>query len=263
MATNGWNKTGIEGKAWRSILFVITTLYISVCLLTSACSAQRMIETAAEPAIAPAVAPAIAPAAVENKQLLVSWAYGAYVPKDVPLLPMTPDNRRRLFERQSYTTPGIYLKSGFLGLLDQAKGDPAEWGGGMQGYGQRVASRYGQILVQNSLSSVGNALLQYDPRYDRCRCSGLWPRTRHAFLRNFVTYNRTEQELRPQFALYGAAFGAGMISSTWKPRAEVWEQGAHGVLTQALFGLLTNWVGEFSPEISRVLHGRSIHRPEN
>lgn len=248
------NKTRMEERVRRTIFFVLTTFYISVCLLTSACSAQRIIETAA--------APAIAPAAAGNNQLLVSCVYGAYVPKEVAPVSMTLKNRLKLFERQSFTTPGIYFKSSFLGLLDQAKGDPAEWGGGMQGYGLRVASNYGQTLVQNGLSTAGNALLQYEPRYDRCRCSGLWPRTRHAFLRDFVTYNKTEQELRPQLSLYGAAFGAGMISSAWKPRADVWEQGSRGVLTQVAFGLLSNWVAEFSPEISRVLHGKRLHSQE-
>lgn len=250
MATNESNKTGVESKARCNVFFVLGALYISVCLLSSICSAQQTIESAA------------VPAAVENKQLLVNCVYGAYVPKEVAPDSMTLKNRLMLFERQSFTTPGIYIKSSFLSLLDQAKGDPAEWGGGMQGYGQRVASNYGQILVQNSLSTAGNALLQYEPRYDRCRCSGLWPRTRHAFLRNFFTYNKTEQELRPQVALYGAAFASGMISSTWKPQAEAWEQGAHGMLTQAGFGLLTNWVAEFSPEITRVLHGKRLHSTE-
>ncbi len=36
---------------------------------------------------------------------------------------------------------------------------------------------------------------------------------RHAIVRNFVTYNRTEREHRPQIALYAGAMGAGMVSS--------------------------------------------------
>jgi hypothetical protein len=243
MATDQSNKIGTESKV--RCVFLLATVYISVCLLTSVCSAQQT-----------------EPAAVENEQLQVNWAYGAYVPKDIPLTPMTPENRIVLFERQSFTTPGIYIKSSFLGLEDQAKGYPEEWGGGMKGYGRRVTSRYSQILIQSSLSATGNALLQYEPRYDSCHCSGFWPRTRHAFMRNFLTYNRTEQELRPQFALYGAAFASGMISSAWKPRTEVWDQGAHGVLTQAAFGLLSNWIGEFSPEIKRALHRKSHPVPK-
>jgi hypothetical protein len=64
-----------------------------------------------------------------------------------------------------------------------------------------------------------------------------------------MTYNRTEKELRPQFALYGAALAAGMLSSVWKPQGKLWTDGYQGVLTQGGFGMLSNWVGEFAPEI--------------
>jgi len=241
-------KVGIVGKVRCTVFLLFAMFYVSSGFLTSVCSAQQTNELIPD---------------TENKQLLVNWLYGAYVPKDVPLTPMTLQNRLKLYERQTLTTPGIYLKSGFLGVLDQSKGDPEEWSGGMEGYGRRVASSYGQSFIQNSLSTTGNALLQYEPRYDRCRCSGVWHRTRHAFMRNFLTYNKSEEELRPQFALYGAAFASGMISSTWKPKGEVWEQGSRGMLTQAEFGLVSNWVGEFAPEITRVLRRNHSHSPQN
>jgi hypothetical protein len=72
-------------------------------------------------------------------------------------------------------------------------------------------------------------------------------------MRNFLTYDHTEQELHPQFALYAAALGAGMLSSGWKPKHQLWTTGYHSVLTQAGFGMLSNWVGEFAPEIGRKL----------
>jgi hypothetical protein len=72
-------------------------------------------------------------------------------------------------------------------------------------------------------------------------------------IRNFLTYNQTEKELRPQFALYGGALGAGMMSSLWQPQDKLWKDGYDGVLTQAAFGMLSNWVGEFAPEIRRKL----------
>lgn len=190
------------------------------------------------------------------EQLNVNWLYGAYVPKEAPLLPLNAYRRYRLFMRQTFTTPGIYLKSDFLGLLDQARGQPYEWGGGMEGYGRRVGSEYARTAIQNVFSTAGNFALRYEPRYDRCHCIGLGPRTRHALMRNFLTYNRTETELRPQFALYGAALGAGMLSSTWQPRGRMWHEGYEGVLTQAAFGMLSNWVGEFAPEIRGQLEQR-------
>jgi len=228
--------------------FLCATLSLAACLLTPVCLAQQTPE---------------APALGQESQLQVNWFYGAYVPTDVPLLPMTPGTRWKLYDRQSFTTPGIYAKSGFIALLDQARGTPQEWGGGMAGYGRRAAAGYGQFFMQNSLSASGNALLQYEPRYDRCHCSGLWPRTWHAVMRNFVTYNKTEAELRPQFALYGAAFASGMITSTWRPGTEAWKQGGTGVLTQAGFGVLSQWVGEFAPEITRVLNEKRLRKPQD
>jgi hypothetical protein len=201
--------------------------------------------------------------ASETEKLPVNWLYGPYVPKEAPLTAMSLKSRERLYERQTFTTPGIYVRSGFLGLIDQAEGNPKQWGGGMGGYGQRFASLYGRYLIQNSLSAPGNALLQYEPRYDRCRCSGVWPRTRHALLRNFLTYNKTEKELRPQIALYGAAFAAGAISSTWRPQSGALSQGYGNMLTQAEFGLLSNWIGEFAPDIMRTINRKRSHRSGN
>jgi len=198
---------------------------------------------------------------VENKdlrpanreQLNVNWLYGAYVPKDAPLEPLTGRQRQKLFRRQTFTTPGIYLKSGLLALIDQAKSTPYEWGGGFDGYGRRLISNYGRSAIQNVFSTAGNAALQYEPRYDRCHCEGFGARSKHALLRNFLTYNRTEREWRPQVALYGAALGAGMLSSVWTPGDKLWFNGYSGVLTQAAFGMMSNWVGEFAPEIRRKL----------
>jgi hypothetical protein len=187
----------------------------------------------------------------------VNWLYGAYVPKDIPLKPLTGRQRFKLYVAQSFTTPGIYVKSTIFSLGDQITNSPPEWGGGIGGYGRRFGSRYGQSLIQNTFSSTGNALLGYEPRYDRCRCVGFWPRTRHAFMRNFVTYNRTERQFRPQFALYAGALGSGAISSLWFPsKPNAWVEGYQAMIMQAGWGLATNWVGEFAPDIVRILKGR-------
>jgi len=196
-----------------------------------------------------------------QEQLNVNWLYGAYVPKEAPLVSLTGHQREKLFVRQTFTTPGIYVKSAFLSLINQASGTPYEWGGGFEGYGRRAASIYARSSIQNVFSTVGNAALQYEPRYDRCRCVGLGPRTKHALLRNFMTYNQTQEALRPQFALYGAALGAGMLSSVWKPQGKLWAEGYHGVLTQVGFGMLSNWIGEFAPEIRRKLKLQSLAEP--
>ena len=225
-------------------------------VLTPAAGAQQQFESGGTPVVDPA-------SKQKTEQLNVNWLYGAYVPKEAPLRPLTSYQRYRLFVRQTFTTPGIYIKSNFLGLLDQARGQPYEWGGGMEGYGRRVASEYARTGIQNVFSTAGNFALRYEPRYDRCHCAGLGPRTKHALIRNFLTFNRNEREFRPQFALYGAALGAGMLSSTWQPHASMWHEGNEGVLTQAAFGMLSNWVGEFAPEIRSQLEQRTSHIRRN
>jgi len=191
-----------------------------------------------------------------EQPLKVNFIYGAYVPKEAPLVSLTGHQRAHLSVLQTFTTPGIYVKTTFLALMNQAAGTPYEWGGGVEGFGRRAASSYARSSIQNVFSTVGNAALQYEPRYDRCRCAGFGPRTRHALMRNFVTYNKTEKELRPQFALYGAAFGAGMLSSLWMPNSQLWKDGLRGVESQIGLGMVSNWIAEFAPEIERGLKRR-------
>ena len=193
-------------------------------------------------------------------KLDVNWLYGAFVPKGVPLEPLTGKQRWKLYLRESFTTPGIYFKTVLFTAGDQITNSPSEWGRNWGGFGRRLASREGQFVIQNSFSSLGDALLQYEPRYNRCNCSGFWPRTRHAIVRNFVTYNKTELALRPQFASYGAALGAGMIKSLWTPGQSAWSSGYHGMITQVWIGAGSNWIGEFAPEINRIIRKK---KPKN
>jgi len=192
-----------------------------------------------------------------SKELQVNWLYGAFVPKDVPLTSLTNSQRGKLYLRQTYIGYGPYLKTAFFAVGDQITNSPPEWGSGINGFGKRVVSRFGTFTIQNTFSAAGNLLLRYEPRYDRCRCSGVGPRVRHAFVRNFVTYNRTEIERRPQIALYAGAMGAGMISSIWQPEAPAaWRVGYQSMITQAAFGSFANLAAEFAPEITRVLRIR-------
>ena len=189
-----------------------------------------------------------------DSQLKVNWLYGAYVDKDAPLESLTSRQRFKLFLRQSFTTPGVYVKTALFSIGDQINDSPPLWGTGFGGYARRVGSRHGQFVIQNSLTALGNGVLGFEPRYNRCLCSGFWSRTRHAVVRNFVTYDRTETALRPQIALYAGAFGAGVIGGTWKPdNRDLLAEGYRGVITQAAFGILAHWVGEFAPDIKRVL----------
>ena len=195
----------------------------------------------------------VEPATTQN-QLAVNWLYGAYIPKDAPIVTLDGNERYRLFIRQSFTTPGIYIKTGFFAIHDQVRDSPPEWEDGFEGFAKRLGTRQTQFLLQNSFTSLGNAMVGWEPRYDRCKCAGFWPRTRHAIARNFVTYDRTEKHLRPQLMPYVGSFGAGVITATWQPgNPDYLVKGYQSAVTQAWVGSLINVLGEFAPEITRKL----------
>lgn len=182
------------------------------------------------------------------------WLTGVYVEAGRPLVAVSAEQRRQIYLEQTLTTPGAYLKRMFAAGIDQARGVPWQWDDGWGGYAERLASREGQFITANTLAYLGNSALKYEPRYDQCRCRGFWPRTRHAILRNFVTYNQSEQELRPQWGLYGGSFGGGLVSSVWKPHPRnALADGGWAVLGQAGYGSLLNIFIEFSTDINRKL----------
>jgi len=184
------------------------------------------------------------------ERLPIEWIIGPYIPSQETLRPLSNKERGEIYLKQTFLTAGSYVARGFSAGLDQARGAPHEWGGGFEGYGRRYAARYGEFVVQNSIFSGGNALLGYEARYDFCRCDGFWPRTRHAISRNFVAYNRTERELRPQVPMYAAAFVAGALYSAWLPgKQNAWGGGALSIVSQAGIGSGYNFVSEFSLDI--------------
>ena len=191
-----------------------------------------------------------------NTTLPVNWVYGAYIPKDAPIVPLTGQERFKLYLRQTYTTPGIYVKTGFFAIHDQAKETEPEWGDGFSGFAKRVGSLHAGNIIQYSLTAVGNAAVGFEPRYDRCRCAGAWPRIRHAVVRNFITYGGgDDKKIRPQIMSYAAAFGAGVTVASWEPNyPSVLPKGYQSVVTQAWVGVVVDALAEFAPDIKRVLH---------
>jgi len=180
------------------------------------------------------------------------WIAGVYVGRNRTLVTPTAEEREEIYLRQTLTTPEAYMKRAFAALIDQARGTPYQWDDGWGGYAERFASREGQFIAANSLAAWGNAKLGYEVRYDQCKCSGLRRRTWHAFFRNLMTYDRSEEHLRPQWALYGGAFGGGMISTAWKPGSHnPFAEGAQAAVEQVGWGTLLNFVTEFSWEINR------------
>ncbi len=196
-------------------------------------------------------------ALVEAREWEMNWLTGPYSGRQRPLVPLTNHQRERIYLQQTFTTPSPYLKRMIVAGFDQWRESPLQWGDGWGAYGERFASREGQFITANTLTALGNAALKYEPMYDQCQCSGLWSRTRHAIVRNFITYNSSEEQLRPQWALYGGAFAGGLVSATWRPSTHsLLTNGVFAMVGQAGYGSLLNFFIEFAGDINRRLGGR-------
>jgi hypothetical protein len=97
-----------------------------------------------------------------------------------------------VYSTEFYNSRHLCFKTGFFAVHDQVRNSPPEWEDGFEGFAKRVGTRQTQFLLQNSFTSLGNAMVGWEPRYDRCKCEEFWLRTRHAIVRNFVTYDRSE-----------------------------------------------------------------------
>jgi len=200
----------------------------------------------------------------EGKQINVNWLYGSYVPKDVPLVPLTPHQRFQLYLHQTYITYGIYIKTVFFALEGQIKGTPPEWDGGASGFGKRALSYQGQFIIQNTISSAGNAYVGWEPRYERCRCDGIKSRTWHAVKRNFVTYNSSDSSLRPQLMPYaGAAGGAAIAAVAWLPgNLNPGIKAYQAAITQIFVGVGVNLLAEYAEDAMRLI-GKDKNKKKN
>ena len=225
-------------------LLATRTSIFALLLLVPSCVGQ-------EPPSAPAT-----PVPSVNTTLPVNWVYGPYIPKDAPIVPLTGKQRFNLYLRQTYTTPGIYVKTGLFAIHDQVEETQPEWGDGISGFAKRVGSLQAGNIIQNSLTALGNAAVGFEPRYDRCRCEGAWPRIRHAVVRNFITYGGGDDKaIRPQIMSYAAAFGAGVTVGSWEPNTpSALTKGYQSVVTQAWVGVVVDALAEFAPDIKRMLH---------
>lgn len=94
----------------------------------------------------------------EAQELPVNWLYGAYLPKEAPLAPLSNADRWHLYVRQSFTTPGIYIKTALFTIRDQVQVAPPGWSQDGEGFVKRAGTRYAQFLIQNSVTAVGNAM---------------------------------------------------------------------------------------------------------
>jgi hypothetical protein len=171
-------------------------------------------------------------------------------------VPLTGKERRQMYLSQTYTSVGAWFGPVTSSLIDQVNSQPPEWGGGIEGYGKRLASRFGTGVVQSTVQAIGCAALRQDPRYVRSPDTGAWHRIGHAFLFTILTKNN-DGNTRLGIATLGSYYVAGMVSQSWMPsRFTALGDGVRDGNRQVIISVLLNNVQEFWPEIRRFVFRR-------
>jgi hypothetical protein len=131
--------------------------------------------------------------------------------------------------------------------------DPEEWGGNMDAYGKRFASRMGRLAVRQGVQLATDVAFGLEPRYDRCDCVGFWGRTGHAWRRVVISRRDNGEDI---FAItnFAGAYIPPLITDQWYPASKntwghKWQSGTEFLAWRGV----TNMVREFWPEISRKL----------
>ena len=111
-----------------------------------------------------------------------------------------------------------YPSNGFMAPGNHpAHGDVPEWGEGAQGYAKRYADRFGQGLVGTTSRYALGEILREDVTYHRCQCTGLLPRTAHAFLGAYTAHTRNGRAV-PSLPAVASPFIASEVAvAAWYP----------------------------------------------
>ncbi len=171
--------------------------------------------------------------------------------------PLTRRQRWDYYVNQNFTSVGSYFGPVLSSIIDQSNGQPPEWGGGMGGYGKRLASRFGTGVIQGSVQSAGTTILKQDPRYIRSSDQRILRRIGHAFIYTIITYNDSGQN-RLAIATLGSYYASSMLTNYWYPgRYTALGDGVRDGNRQVILAGLLNQFQEFWPEIRRYVLRRN------
>ena len=175
----------------------------------------------------------------------------------IPAERLTFDHRIHLYVH-SFTNVEALLGPPFGAAMGQWTDSPPEWGQGSAGYGRRLGSGYARMFISQSIRFGVAAADGEDPRSEASNESGIWRRTRHAVLGNFVAHSTRGAEM-PAISRIAGPYGAAFVSNAWYPASHADTPHALERGTSA-FGSSIGWsvFREFWPDIHRKLHfGRS------
>ena len=179
----------------RTLVLALFIFSMNVFLVSQQNGNRRADETPSAPAASPASA---ATPASENVPLTFRQRFTIY--------------RRSTFAPLALLSPAV--GAGF----DQLTNSPPEWKQGGEGFGKRLLSGYGSLVVDNTISFGVAALDHEDLRYVRSNYpkKAFFRRAGYAVTHTFVSRLDNGGHTLAWSRLAGA-YGAGFVANTWYP----------------------------------------------
>ena len=165
--------------------------------------------------------------------------------------PLTPGEKFN-FYLKSTVDPVSMAASVFSSGFNQAIDSVPEWGQGMDGYGKRFASSYGQKTVDKTIRSGLKILLREDPRFFYSERQGVGDRTLHAVGEVFITH-KDSGGLRPNYSWFASTASSVYISrKKWHPeKYQTTENYLQGIAMSIGIQSAKNVFAEFWPDIKK------------
>jgi hypothetical protein len=182
-------------------------------------------------------------------------------PGEVGFVPLSGSQRASLFFKGYVASPIPYLTSIAEATVTLMADDPDGWGRNWNDYGKRVGTNFALLTMEEGIHDAGDAALRLDPRYFRCRCSGVWPRAWHALKMTALAYDG-DGRLHLDLPRFVADYGSSMIVTTgYPPHYAPLVQGVQMGHMQVGSDAGMNLLREFSPDLKRIFHRRKPRQP--
>lgn len=144
------------------------------------------------------------------------------------------------------------LISGLVAGMRHLTDSPEEWGQGASDYGKRFASRYGRLVICESIQFGLGAALREDNRYLRSSRSGFLPRLGYA-VSSTVLARKPDGGRTLSFSALAGHSGSAIAAAHWYPSSN--SRAAEAAkLTGFSLGMTAgvNVAREFAPELKRL-----------
>ncbi len=146
--------------------------------------------------------------------------------------------------------PAAYARTAAYAGIEQLRGEPREWGGGVSGYAKRFGSVFGKHITKSSIQYGVAKLRDEQLGYTPSGKKGFTPRLKYALISTVVTRKTTTGQRTVSTSEISAVIGSGLISRLWQPaRLRTFGSGfsSAGISLGSDAGY--NVVREFWPEI--------------